>query len=86
MRSVLQVNDFNAVEADVHGGFGIGLFPEHSACCGGDRSEVIRLFPDWALDPDGLWLVWLESRHLSPRVRAFVDSMIQEEEPVPSGV
>ncbi len=54
-------------------GAGIGLLPECMASPYVDRGELIRVLPDWSSDERAIYLVWPDSPHISPRVRAFID-------------
>lgn len=38
-----------------------------------DRGELVRLLPGYALEPRELYALYPKNRHVSPKVRAFVD-------------
>lgn len=72
-RAVVRVNSFRAVRDLVHAGVGLGALPLSSP--GPDWSDpgLERVLPEWSSRGGRLSLVWPASRHLAPRVRAFLD-------------
>ena len=38
-----------------------------------DRGELVEILPDWPRDPIPLYIVCPQTRHLSNKVRVFVD-------------
>ena len=38
-----------------------------------DRGELVEILPDWPRDPVPLYIVYPQTRHLSNKVRVFVD-------------
>jgi DNA-binding transcriptional LysR family regulator len=74
---VITADDFSPIAALIAQGAGVGIVPDfvsHS------NPELVRLDLDW---PAGaptptLSLVWLRTRHLSPRVRSFVDVCVSQ--------
>lgn len=73
VKPALFANDFNAVAAAVVDGLGIGLLPEDLGAPHVAQGTLVRLLPEWSFTRGHVWIYWPESRHLSPRVRAFVD-------------
>ena len=41
------------------------------------RGELLRVLPDWQIDPIPLYIVYPPNRHLSNKVRVFVDWLVQ---------
>lgn len=72
-RAVVLVNDFRAVRDLVQQGVGVGVLPLRLPDLGMESQELVRLLPDWSAPGGRLSLVWPASRHLAPRVRAFID-------------
>lgn len=80
---VLHAHDLNVLAAAVRAGVGMALLPERVGAPLVERGEAFRLLPDWSAAAD-LWLLWPESRHLSSRVRSFVNRFPQPpREPLP---
>jgi len=75
VREAMSVNDFSVVADLVGRGVGIGVIPSpgHQE----SLQELVQVLPEWTLPPTSLWLIWPASRHLSPRVRAFVDLAVE---------
>jgi DNA-binding transcriptional LysR family regulator len=69
----LQANSGIALRAAALAGLGLAASPaflvhEHVA-----RGELVRVLADYTQIPLGLYALYPQSRHLSPKVRAFVD-------------
>lgn len=75
---VFLANDFNLAAAAVCDGVGVGLLPELIGDALVERGELVRLFAEWSFVRGELWLLWPESRHMSPRVRALVDLFVDD--------
>lgn len=73
LRTALTCNNMEALRAAAIAGFGIGYMPDflvHEAV----GSGTLRTLLDAHLvTPGQFWALWPSSRHLSPKVRAFVD-------------
>jgi DNA-binding transcriptional LysR family regulator len=54
---------------------GIALLPSHSSHPYVQQGVMKRVLPRWSPPPLHLHLLWVRSRHLAPRIRAFVDHM-----------
>jgi DNA-binding transcriptional LysR family regulator len=78
VRGRLIMNSLNMVHAAIRAGAGIGVIP--TFLCADDiaQGHLKRLFADWTIDPKDLRIVYPSSRHLSPRVRLFVDALAKE--------
>jgi len=71
VREAMMVDDFGVVADLITQGVGLGMVPSLDRV---DRlAELVRVLPRWSFPTTSLWLIWPASRHLSPRVRAFVD-------------
>lgn len=66
-------DDYVAVAAIVAAGGGIGALPPWVAAPHVVRGSLVRLPLEWRVPMASVTLVWLRSRHLAPRVRAFVE-------------
>jgi len=56
-------------------GLGIGGIPDFLACDALAEGRLVQVLPDYVDPPNRLSLVWPSSRHLSPKIRVFVDFM-----------
>lgn len=62
-----------ALVALVIAGSGITLMPYHVSQAYIEQGLLWPILPEWSPPPLVLRLLWLRSRHLAPRIRAFVD-------------
>jgi DNA-binding transcriptional LysR family regulator len=66
-------NDFNFARGAAIGGSGIALLPAFG-CRGGElQHQLVRVLPDYVGEDGSLYAVYPTQRHLTPKVRAFVD-------------
>ena len=79
----LVVNDFEAVHEAVIAGLGIGLIPDFR--CAGDLRDrrLEHVLPEWSVADTPIHAVYPSTRHLSPKIRAFVDHLQKEMSPPP---
>lgn len=70
---VAVVNDFGLAEGLIAAGVGLGLLPSAAT----PIDALVRVLPEWQGQAGYLSLVWPDSRHQSPRVRAFIDLAVQ---------
>jgi DNA-binding transcriptional LysR family regulator len=68
-----RVNDFGLAQALVQSGAGIGILPDFAANEPEREGRLVCVLRDWSARSAQLSLVWPASRHLAPRVRAFID-------------
>lgn len=66
-------NDYSAVAALLAAGGGVGGLPEFVAEPHVAQGTLVKLSLAWDAPDAVLSLVWLRSRHLAPRIRAFID-------------
>ena len=74
----LRVNSGDAILAAALGGLGVALLP--CFICGEDlrAGRLVRILPDWESPPDrAVSAVYPAARHLSPKVRVFVDFLAE---------
>lgn len=72
-RYALALDEGNAYVAAGVAGLGALWLPEYMARRPVERGELVRLFADWRIAPMPLYAAWPPHRHVSPRLRAFVD-------------
>jgi len=68
-----QANDTQLGRLLIESGAGIGMLPPFVASRAEARGSLTRILPDWSIRSGRISVVWPASRHLAPRVRAFVD-------------
>jgi DNA-binding transcriptional LysR family regulator len=72
-RTILAVDDGNAyLEAGV-AGLGVLWLLDYMAKGHVTRGELVRLFDDWQMAPMPLTLAYAPNRHVSARLRVFID-------------
>jgi LysR family transcriptional regulator for bpeEF and oprC len=72
-RYKLSVNESNAMIAAVLAGLGVGQIAAFTALPLIARGELVQVLPDWTCDTIPLYVVYPPNRHLSAKVRAFVE-------------
>jgi DNA-binding transcriptional LysR family regulator len=76
-RDVLTVDDGNAYLAAGVAGLGVLWLPQYMARAPRARGELVRLFEDWQLDAMPLYLAFPPSRHVSRKLRVFMDWVVE---------
>lgn len=72
-RHAFAVDDGNAYLAAGLAGLGVLWLPEYLAKAHRASGELVPLFEDWRLDPMPLYLAYAPNRHVSAKLRAFID-------------
>ncbi|MES2818686.1 MAG: LysR family transcriptional regulator [Pseudomonadota bacterium] len=72
-RYVIAVDDGNAYLAAGVAGLGVLWLPQYMATEHLARGELVRLFEDWQLDPMPLYLAFPPNRHVSTKLRVFIE-------------
>ncbi|WP_043449003.1 LysR family transcriptional regulator [Halotalea alkalilenta] len=72
-RYVIAVDDGNAYLAAGVAGLGVIWLPRYMATEHLARGELVRLFDDWHLDPMPLYIAFPPNRHVSAKLRVFID-------------
>jgi DNA-binding transcriptional LysR family regulator len=73
LQTVLTCNNMEALQAAAIGGYGIAYMPDflaREAIAGG---TLRKLLDDRLVNTGQFWALWPSSRHLSPKLRVFVD-------------
>lgn len=76
-RRLLSVDDGNAYLAAGIAGAGILALPRYMARGPLARGELVPLIEDWSAESMPLYVAYLPSRHASPKLRAFIDWIIE---------
>jgi len=71
------VNDSAALERFAQAGAGLALLSTIEAESLVQKGELVRVLPDYEQEGATASLVWPASRHLAPRVRAFIDHAVE---------
>jgi len=72
-RYVLSVDDGNAYLAAGLAGLGVLWLPDYMSKAHLARGELVRLFEGWRLDPMPLYVAFPPNRHVSTKLRVFID-------------
>ena len=72
-RHMLAIDEGNAYLAAGLAGLGALWLPDYMARPHANSGALLRLFPDWRMTPMPLHVAFPPNRHVSPRLRAFVD-------------
>jgi len=80
VRGPLLVNNSELLRDAVLQGLGIALLPDFVVADDLEAGHLVRLLPRWKPRPlfgSAAHLVWLPTRHLPPKTRAFVDFLLE---------
>jgi DNA-binding transcriptional LysR family regulator len=67
------MNDFDLLRQTAIAGHGIARMPAPTACADLRAGNLVRVLEDWDTAEVPLSIVYPSTRHLSPKVRAFID-------------
>ncbi|MGF0539911.1 LysR substrate-binding domain-containing protein [Agrobacterium sp. ES01] len=76
-RHVVAVNDARSYLTAALAGLGVALVPSFMAAEFIKKGELVQVLPDWQSDPIPLYIVYPPNRHLSNKVRVFVDWLVR---------
>ncbi|WP_432726080.1 LysR substrate-binding domain-containing protein [Variovorax sp. W6] len=76
-RYVLSVDDGNAYLAAGLAGLGVLWLPEYMAKAHVPGGELVPLFEGWSFDPMPLYLAFPPNRHVSAKLRVFIDWVVE---------
>ncbi|SSW68839.1 LysR family transcriptional regulator [Achromobacter agilis] len=72
-RHVLAVDDGNAYLAAGLAGLGVLWLPDYMSRAHVESGELVPLFGDWRLDPMPMYVAFPPNRHVSAKLRVFID-------------
>ncbi|CAB3842707.1 LysR family transcriptional regulator [Achromobacter deleyi] len=72
-RYVVAMDDGNAYLAAGLAGMGILWLPDYMALEHSARGELVPVFEDWKLDPMPLYIAYPPNRHVSAKLRVFIE-------------
>ena len=75
-RPALAVDDGNAYLAAGLAGLGILWLPEYMAKLHRESGALVALFEEWQLDPMPMYLAYPPNRHVSAKLRVFIDWIV----------
>jgi DNA-binding transcriptional LysR family regulator len=76
-RRILTVDDGNAYLSAGVAGLGVLWLPMYMAREPLARGELVQLFDDWQLDPMPLYIAYPPIRHVSLKLRVFIDWVVE---------
>ncbi|SDQ83717.1 DNA-binding transcriptional regulator, LysR family [Pseudoxanthomonas sp. CF385] len=76
-RHALSVDDGNAYLAAGIAGLGVLWLPTYMAREPLARGELVALFEDWELEPMPMYVAFPPSRHVSRKLRVFIDWVVE---------
>ncbi|MCM2397439.1 LysR family transcriptional regulator [Rhizobium sp. S95] len=77
-RFILSVNDSRSYLRAAVSGLGIVMSPLFVVKEAVEKGELVPVLPEWNRDPVPLYVVYPQTRHLSNRVRVFVDWLAKQ--------
>lgn len=76
-RHVLAVDDGNAYLAAGLAGMGVLWLPRYMSHAHQARGELVPLFEGWQLEPMPLYVAYPPNRHISQKLRVFIDWIVE---------
>jgi DNA-binding transcriptional LysR family regulator len=76
-RHVLAVDDGNAYLAAGLAGLGVLWLPKYMSAEHEARGELMPLFEDWKLESMPLYIAYPPNRHVSLKLRVFIDWIVE---------
>jgi DNA-binding transcriptional LysR family regulator len=73
MKSRFRVDSPGALRKLLEHGGGVSILDQFNAQEGIQSKRLVRLLPDWTLPSAGIYAVHPPGRHVTPKVRSFVD-------------
>lgn len=81
--SRLVVNDIDMVHEAALAGLGIAMLPAFRCIDDLRMKRLVRILPEWQAPATPIQIVYPSSRHMSPKVRAFIDHVGEHMTPPP---
>jgi len=79
--SHIRVNSADALYEFAARGLGVSAIPEHLACRGFDRGDLVHVLPDWLLRPLGLYALWPDQSRRKNLTTLFVRFLAGDAQP-----
>ncbi|WP_370402601.1 LysR family transcriptional regulator [Sulfitobacter sp. JB4-11] len=71
----LAINDGQTLLEAAINGLGIAFLPSYVFACALETGQVVDLFPDLVLKPQGIHVLYPSGQFMQPKVRAFIDAL-----------
>src|SRR5690606_31695301 len=84
VKARLTVNDFASLYTLALSGAGIAPLPMLMANAALESGDLVQVLADWPTDSRAIHILYPSNRHLSIKVRSFVDFVIERLRPEPS--
>lgn len=82
----LEADNGHAIVEATAAGLGLSLQPDWLAADALASGRLVRVLPDWASPPQGIWAVYPPERRHSPKVTRFVEFLAAQFDPTPWSV
>jgi len=79
----IQVNDFASLYTLALSGAGVAPLPSLIAASGIRSGALVQVLPDWPFEASPIHALYPSNRHLSAKVRSFVEFVIEAVRPIP---
>ncbi len=76
-RHILAIDDGNAYLAAGLAGLGVLWLPDYMAKGHVGRGALVPLFGDWSIEPMPLYIAYPQNRHVSKKLRVFIDWIVE---------
>lgn len=76
-------NDFDLLHDAAKNGLGVTMLPFPRIAADLEAGRLVRVLSEWSAPTFPIHAVYPSTRHLSPKVRAFVDHLVTTDEPLP---
>ena len=76
-RTMLAIDDGNAYLTAGLAGLGVLWLPDYMARDHAASGALVRLFPDWQIDPMPLYVAYAPNRYLGKALRVFIDWIVE---------
>lgn len=83
VRGHLVANDFDLLHDGAVEGLGIAMLPYPRVQDDYETGRLVRVLPEWCAPSFPIHAVYPSTRHLSPKVRAFIDHLTTTKVPLP---
>ncbi len=78
VRPRLLTNDVDQLRSAALAGVGVALLPDFDCARDVQEGKLVRLLPEWSTEQTPINAVYPSTRHLSPKVKLFVDHLQAE--------
>ena len=76
-------NNALSIYASALKGSGIALLPAYIAQPNIYNKNLIQVLPDWEVEPSAIYAMYVQSKNIAPKIRAFLEYFIETFSPVP---